>query len=84
MRGPNGERLGDYQEGEDPREGGHRPVSLTVVDADGVERPGFMLRAGDLIERTDYDHGRWHMTATVGSRRPTLRVLLRSWWEGWR
>lgn len=57
-------------------------VGLVVVDRDGVERPGWALRAGDFITRTDYDHDRRLMTAEVGERPLTLRVRLRRWWEG--
>jgi hypothetical protein len=79
MRGPRGERLGDPT-GDDPPFG----PALTVVDAEGVERPGYTLRAGDFITATNYDHDRRHLTATVGERPLTLRVRLRRWWEGWR
>jgi hypothetical protein len=58
------------------------PVSLVVVDRKGIARPGFMLRAGDFITETHYDHGRRQMTATVGERPLTLRLQLRRWWEG--
>jgi hypothetical protein len=81
VRGPNGERLGDPLEGEDPRE---RAVALVVVTREGERRPGWALRAGDFIEQTDYDHGRQVLTATVGEKPLPLRLRLRRWWEGWR
>lgn len=52
MRGPGGERLGDLLEGEDDYR--VRSVAIVVEDDQGRRRPGFMLRAGDFIERTDY------------------------------
>ena len=86
MRGPRGERLGDPLEGEDPRE---RPgvivggTELVVVDEEGVTRPGWALRAGDFIVRTDYDHGCRVVTARVSSLRPLpLRLRVRRWLEG--
>lgn len=57
-------------------------VVLFVVDRNGVERPGSVLRAGDFITQTDYDHGRRVVTAHVGERPLTLRLRLRRWWEG--
>lgn len=82
-RGPNGERMGDPVEGEDLREL-PRSVSLIVVGVDGVERPGYVLRAGDFVTETHYDHDRRLMTATVGERPLTWRLRLRRWWEGLR
>ena len=57
-------------------------VALVVVDSDGVSRPGHMLRAGDFIERTDYDHGRRVLTATLGAMPLPLLTRLRRWREG--
>jgi hypothetical protein len=61
-----------------------RDVNLIVVGQDGVTRPGYMLRAGDLIESTDYDHGRRRLTVTVTEPQLPLLLRLRRWWEGWR
>jgi hypothetical protein len=58
------------------------PVALIVVDGGGREQPGFMLRAGDFIERTDYDHGRRVLTAQVGERPLPIGIRLRRWLEG--
>lgn len=79
MRGPNGERLGDPLEGEDPRE--VSGVGLVVIDQEGTERPGWRLRAGDYIEATEYHHDRRVVYARVGTP-PLLRNRLRRWWEG--
>jgi hypothetical protein len=57
-------------------------VGLVVVDQDGREKPGWALRAGDFIVRTEYNHDRRLMIATVGERPLPLRVRLRRWWEG--
>ena len=59
-----------------------QPVALVVVDADGKERPGWALRAGHFIERTEYDHDRRVVTAQVGERPMPLRIRLRRWLEG--
>lgn len=59
------------------------PVALVVIDEEGKKRPGPTLRAGDFIERTDYDHARRVMTAHAVSKQPLpLRLRLRRWWEG--
>jgi hypothetical protein len=57
-------------------------VDLSVVTQDGDERPGWTLRAGDFITRTDYDHERRLMVATVGEVALPWRTRLRRWWEG--
>ena len=59
-----------------------RPVDLVVVDRHGASRPGYVLRAGDLIERTDYDHGRRLLMVHVGDAPLPLLTRLRRWWEG--
>jgi hypothetical protein len=56
-------------------------VGLVVVDSDGNEQPGWALRAGDYVERTDYDHRRRVMTATVGSPPLPLWHRVRRWVE---
>lgn len=85
MRGRRGERLGDPLEGEHPLERDReRAVALVVEDEAGQRRPGFMLRAGDFIERTDYDHGRRVLTVRTRPKPVPLRLRLRRWWEGWR
>jgi hypothetical protein len=57
-------------------------VGLVVVDRDGVTRPGWALRAGDIILRTDYDHDRRVMTAVVDEGPLPMGLRLRRWWEG--
>lgn len=57
-------------------------TGLVVIDREGVEHPGWKLRAGDLIVRTDYDFARQMLTVTVGDRPVPLRLRLRRWWEG--
>lgn len=85
MKGPNGERLGDYLEGEHPEERDHSPhldPTLVVIE-DGLRRSGSALRAGDFIERTDYDHGRRVLEVHTSPAKPLpLRLRLRRWWEG--
>jgi len=58
-------------------------VALVVVGEDGEQRPGWALRAGDLIDRTDYDHDRRLLTVhTRLGPRLSLWSRLRRWWEG--
>lgn len=60
-------------------------VSLIVVDEEGVRRPGRTLRAGDMIERTHYDHDRNVIEVHATQKRILpLWVKVRRWWEGWR
>lgn len=64
-------------------ESSSHPVALVVVDEEGKERPGSVLRAGDFIECTEYDHARRVMTAHAVPKQPLpLRLRLRRWWEG--
>jgi hypothetical protein len=57
-------------------------IGLVVVDRDGEEKPGWSLRAGDYVERTEYDHGRRVITATVGVAPTPLWHRVRRWIEG--
>lgn len=58
-------------------------VTLLVIDENGIRRPGWALRAGDMIERTDYDHGRRVLEVHATQKRILpLRVKVRRWWEG--
>lgn len=63
-----------------------RDVTLTVERGDegGDARPGWMLRAGDRVQRTDYDHGRRVFRVVVDAEPMGLVEHLRRWWEGWR
>lgn len=53
-------------------------VALVVIDEEGNERPGWALRAGDFIERTDYDHGRRVLKVHARSKRQSVPLWLRS------
>jgi hypothetical protein len=61
-------------------------VGLIVIGKGGVQRPGYVLRAGDLIRATHYDHSRRVIEVEVAEPLPrcSLRLRLRRWWEGWR
>jgi hypothetical protein len=57
--------------------------SLIVIGEDGVSRPGWTIRAGDFIERTDCDVNRRLIEVHVRTSRPLpLSYRLRRWWEG--
>ena len=45
-------------------------IALIIVDGDGRESPGWALRAGQTIERTDYDHGERRITVRLSNRVP--------------
>lgn len=59
-----------------------RPCALVVVDRDGVTRPGYVLRAGDFITESHYEHDRRLLTVRLGVQPLTWRLRLRRWWEG--
>jgi hypothetical protein len=57
-------------------------VGLVVVDSEGKRQPGWTRRAGDYVERTEYDHGRRVLTASVGSPPTPFWHRVRRWIEG--
>lgn len=59
-----------------------RNIVLRVIGEDGVERPGYVIRAGDYITETQYRHDQRLMVVRVGTVPLTLRQRVRRWWEG--
>jgi hypothetical protein len=59
-----------------------RDVTLIVERADDDASPGWTLRAGDRVQRTDYDHGRGVLRVVVDAEPMGLIEHLRRWWEG--
>lgn len=62
----------------------NRPLTLIVQNKDEgyAERPGWTLRAGDRIHRTDYDHDRATLRVYICSEPRGILERLRRWWEG--
>jgi hypothetical protein len=61
-----------------------RQVTLIVERGDegGDARPGWALRAGDRVVRTEYDHGRAVLRVVTADEPMGLVEHLRRWWEG--